>query len=98
MMVRSLRRHAWSRGADVYWDGDLVRSCGTDDNGRPEMIVIGTGAQDPDQFGAPARVIVDFVRVFSPDRGRAPDDEGSRLGTGSPSGETPTGEGDPHAL
>jgi hypothetical protein len=53
MMVRSLRRHASSRGADVYWDGNLVKSCDTDDNGRPGMIVIGTGAQNPDQFGRP---------------------------------------------
>jgi hypothetical protein len=36
-----------------------------------------TGAQHLDRFGAPARVIVDFTRVFDPDRARAPDDEGA---------------------
>ncbi len=46
--------------ADVYWDGQLVKSYPTDDNGQPEQMIFNVGGSGT--YGS--QVLVDWVRVW----------------------------------
>lgn len=48
--------------ADVYWDGQLVKSYRTDDNGQPESMIFNVGGSGT--YGAASQVKVDWVRVW----------------------------------
>jgi hypothetical protein len=50
----------------VYWDGKLVRTYGTDDNGQPETLLLTIGAGNHVVTGAAGAMIVDYVRVWAP--------------------------------
>jgi hypothetical protein len=52
--------------ADVYWDGNLVFSYPTYDNGQPESVIINVGASGGTvtAFGANSRVYVDYIRAW----------------------------------
>lgn len=51
---------------NVYWDGTLVKSYSTDDNGGAEQLILTMGAANTLQFGAQGQMVVDYVRVWSP--------------------------------
>lgn len=60
--------HRKADSADVYWDGQLVKSYNTDDNGDGEHLIFNIGA-DNDGFGIygiASQVKVDYVRVWKP--------------------------------
>lgn len=48
----------------VYWDGKLVKSYSTNDNGAGENLILTTGAANTLQFGTSGRMLVDYVRVW----------------------------------
>lgn len=48
----------------VYWDGKLVKSYPTSDNGAGENLILTTGAANTLQFGTAGRMIVDYVRLW----------------------------------
>jgi hypothetical protein len=51
----------------VYWDGHLVKSYSTDDNGAPEDIILNVGdGQGPTVTGPAGAVKVDYVRLWHP--------------------------------
>lgn len=50
----------------VYWDGKLVRSYRTADDGQPETLVLTIGAANQIKTGPAGAMIVDFVRVWAP--------------------------------
>lgn len=58
--------HRKATSADVYWDGVLVRSYPTDDNGGGESLIVNVGKGSPAIYGAASIVKVDWVRVWSP--------------------------------
>jgi hypothetical protein len=62
--VYGIWRHATSD--DVYWDGKLVKSFPTDDNGQPEALILNVGSGSNAVFGAASDVKVDYVRVWKP--------------------------------
>lgn len=49
----------------VYWDGKLVRTYGTDDDGQPETLLLTLGAGNEIRTGAAGAMIVDYVRAWS---------------------------------
>jgi hypothetical protein len=52
---------------DVYWDGHLVKSYSTDDDGAPEDIMLNIGAgEGPTMTGPAGAVKVDYVRLWAP--------------------------------
>ena len=51
---------------DVYWDGALVKSYATDDNGQGEELLVNVGNGNTHVYGTGSRVLVDYVRVFAP--------------------------------
>lgn len=56
------------RGAnycDVYWDGKLVKTYPTDDNGQPERLIFTNGPGNQIVPGATGEMKVDYVRVWS---------------------------------
>jgi hypothetical protein len=59
----------WRRSSDarVYWDGTLVASYPTHDDGGPQALILSLGATagEPPVLGKPGRVWVDSVRVWS---------------------------------
>ena len=55
--------------ADVYWDGQLVKSYPTDDNGQPEQLIFNVGGSG--STGG-SQMLVDWVRAWSPGPGGAP--------------------------
>jgi hypothetical protein len=57
--------HRKASSADVYWDGNLIRSYATDDNGGGENLTfnVGSGEGVP-AAGAASQVTVDYVRVW----------------------------------
>ena len=63
--VYGLMRNASS--VDVYWDGKLVKSYPTDDNGVGEQLIfnIGSGQGSPVAYGAASQLKVDYVHVYS---------------------------------
>jgi hypothetical protein len=62
--VYGIWRHATSD--DVYWDGTLVKSFPTDDNGQPEALILNVGSGNTAVYGAASDVKVDYVRVWTP--------------------------------
>lgn len=50
----------------VYWDGQLVRTYPTDDNGQPENLWLTIGAANIIRTGAAGEMVVDYVRAWSP--------------------------------
>jgi hypothetical protein len=73
---------AWSNGfhtygvyraadhADVYWDGQRVKSYRTDDNGQPENMIFNVGGSGT--YGAASQMQVDWVRAWVPGPGANP--------------------------
>jgi beta-glucanase (GH16 family) len=61
--------HRLQDRADVYWDGKLVKSYPTNDEGGPQALIVNVGNG---QFGGPtvtgtgSQVKVDYVRAFAP--------------------------------
>ena len=51
--------------ADVYWDGVLVKSYPTDDNGAGQSLLLNVGAGSPAAYGTASQVKVDYVRVWA---------------------------------
>lgn len=59
--------HRRQHSADVYYDGRLVRSYPTSDNGKGEAVLINVGAKSGrDAFGDKGAVRVDWVRAWRP--------------------------------
>jgi hypothetical protein len=56
--------HRLADRSDVYWDGKLVKSYPTDDNGREENLLLSVGNGSYDAFGAAGAMKVDYVRVW----------------------------------
>jgi len=54
--------------ADVYWDGKLVRSYPTGDNGAGQALLLNVGVNSPNgsisAFGTASQVRVDYVRAW----------------------------------
>lgn len=50
--------------ARVYWDGKLVASYTTNDDGGPEALFLSLGHSDPTLLSNPGRVRTDYVRVW----------------------------------
>ncbi len=48
----------------VYWDGKLVKSYTTNDNGQPENLIFTMGAANTLSYGTSGRMLVDYVRVW----------------------------------
>jgi hypothetical protein len=61
--VYGVYRHATSD--DVYWDGTLVKSFPTDDNGQPEALILNVGSGNKAAYGTASQVKVDYVRVWT---------------------------------
>ncbi len=56
-----------STSSDVYWDGVLVKSYPTDDNGNPEDIILNMGiGKGPTQLGSAGALRCDYVRTYRP--------------------------------
>jgi beta-glucanase (GH16 family) len=49
---------------DVYWDGQLVKSYPTDDDGDPEYLILEVGSGNTPAFGAQGQMVVDYVREW----------------------------------
>jgi hypothetical protein len=63
--------HRAADHADVYWDGHLVKSYPTSDNGAGQALVLNVGNGSyggPTVTGAASRVVVDYVRAWLPGR------------------------------
>ena len=68
----------WSRGfhtygiyrgrffSRVYWDGKLVRTYRTHDDGQPQMLLLTMGASNVIRTGAAGEMVVDYVRAWEP--------------------------------
>jgi hypothetical protein len=48
----------------VYWDGKLVETYRTDDDGQPETLLLTLGAGNETRTGAAGAMIVDYVRAW----------------------------------
>jgi hypothetical protein len=71
-------RGEWARGfhvygiyrgrfySRVYWDGTLVRTYRTHDDGQPQMLLLTMGAANVIRTGAAGEMVVDYVRAFAP--------------------------------
>ena len=55
-----------SSSDSVYWDGKLVKTFPTDDNGQPEALIVDVGDSGGGVYGAASVVKVDYVRVWKP--------------------------------
>ncbi len=53
-----------SNYCDVYWDGHLVKTYPTHDNGEPETLIFTEGAGNTLSFGASGQMLVDYVRLW----------------------------------
>jgi hypothetical protein len=60
--VYGLHRKATS--ADVYWDGRLVKSYSTDDNGGAQSLLLNVGRGNTAVYGTGSQVKVDYVRAW----------------------------------
>jgi len=58
--------HRKATSADVYWDGVLVKSYPTDDNGAGQSLLLNVGSHSSggNVFGAAGQVRVDYVRAW----------------------------------
>jgi hypothetical protein len=61
--IYTLCRNAGS--ADVYWDGVLRQHYTTDDNGKPEILILNVGRGGSAAYGAAGAVQVDYVRAWA---------------------------------
>jgi hypothetical protein len=52
---------------DIYWDGKLVRSYTTHDDGADQYLILTNGAGDPAVTGAASLMKVDYVRAWRAD-------------------------------
>ena len=50
----------------IYWDGRLVRTYRTHDDGQPQMLLLTMGAANVIRTGAAGEMVVDFVRAWQP--------------------------------
>ncbi len=50
---------------DVYWDGKLVKTYSTDDNGQAQMLIFTNGPGNQIVPGVAGQMKVDYVRVWS---------------------------------
>jgi beta-glucanase (GH16 family) len=50
----------------VYWDGRLVRTYRTHDDGQPQMLLLTMGAANVIRTGAAGQMVVDYVRAWRP--------------------------------
>jgi Glycosyl hydrolases family 16 len=50
----------------VYWDGRLVRTYRTHDDGQPQMLLLTMGAANIIRTGAAGQMVVDYVRAWEP--------------------------------
>lgn len=55
-----------SNYCDVYWDGTLVKSYSTDDNGQAQELLFTIGAANTLEYGTAGQMKVDYVRVWAP--------------------------------
>lgn len=58
--------HRLADHCDVYWDGELVRSYATNDNGQPENLILTIGAGNTQVTGVAGELQIDYVRAFRP--------------------------------
>jgi beta-glucanase (GH16 family) len=58
--------HVLADHADVYWDGQLVKSYKTDDNGQGKSLLINVGRDGTAVTGTASQVKVDYVRAYRP--------------------------------
>ena len=56
----------FSNKVEVWWDGQLIRSYSTNDNGQPENLIFTNGDGNTSQTGAAGEMLVDYVRVWKP--------------------------------
>jgi hypothetical protein len=58
--------HRKAHSVDVYWDGKLVKSYATDDNGAPQSLLLNVGSSSSHAaaYGAASQMKVDYVRAF----------------------------------
>lgn len=52
--------------ARVYWDGKVVGAYRTDDDGRPQTLLLTLGAGNHIVTGAAGAMVVDYVRAWAP--------------------------------
>jgi hypothetical protein len=50
--------------SSVYWDGKLIRTYRTDDDGQPETLLLTLGAGNQIRTGPTGAMIVDYVRAW----------------------------------
>lgn len=50
----------------VYWDGRLVRTYATHDDGQPQALILTMGASNVIRTGAAGQMVVDYVRAWEP--------------------------------
>ncbi len=48
----------------IYWDGKLIRSYATQDNGAPEYLILNVGSNGSSVTGTASEVKTDYVRVW----------------------------------
>ncbi len=53
-----------SSSIDVYWDGNLVWTHTTGDNGQPEAILLNVGGSGV--YGSASQILVQYVRAWTP--------------------------------
>lgn len=58
--------HRARSSCDVYYDGRRVKSYPTDDNGRPQALILNVGIGKTHVYGARSQVRVDYVRGWAP--------------------------------
>jgi beta-glucanase (GH16 family) len=56
--------HVMADHADVYWDGKLVKSYKTDDNGQGKSLLVNVGRSGNVVTGAASQVKVDYIRAY----------------------------------
>lgn len=50
----------------IYWDGKLVRTYPTHDDGQPQMLLLTMGAANIIRTGPGGEMVVDYVRAWEP--------------------------------
>ena len=60
--------HRKLSSANVYWDGDVVRTYNTNDDGRPVDVILNIGVRDgsPTSLGSEGALRIDYVRAWRP--------------------------------
>lgn len=53
-----------SNYCDVYYDGKLVKTYSTDDNGQPEQLILTLGSGNTGAYGTASQVKVNYVRAW----------------------------------